>query len=388
METYSLTWNQAIAFRLARHHLLEPAPVDGLLSAARDMAGAQAQLLSAAQISLGLRVRDLRLVDVEQALNERSLVKAACMRRTLFLIPAADLAVFVRGTARRAQKEINWALGKGVPERTVEAAIDAALGALDQPRTRPEIAARVSQTLGVPPQDIHGGGWGSRGKVAAVPVSDITYPVVSLLHLAAARGVICYGPAHGREPTFVRADAWIPHWHDIPQEEAEDTLLRCYLRAFAPATARDFAAWSGLTLTESRAIWARAQNTLAPVTVEGLESAVLREDLDELIQTDLAQPPLRLLPYFDSFLLGHKERNHLVAEERRSDVYRAQGWVAPVVLINGRVAATWKHTQEKDNLHVEVQPFEPLTQTTIKRINHEAQDLGRFLGVSDVEVVF
>ncbi|HEX5840185.1 MAG TPA: hypothetical protein VFY26_20270 [Anaerolineales bacterium] len=41
-------------------------------------------------------------------------------------------------------------------------------------------------------------------------MGDLTYPVVDLLHLVAARGVICYGPPRGNEPTFVRADAWIP----------------------------------------------------------------------------------------------------------------------------------------------------------------------------------
>ena len=79
------------------------------------MVGAQAQLLSAAQISFWSRVHDLQLKDVEAAVDKRKLVKAACMRRTLFLVPAKHLAVFVRGSARRAQKELNWALKKGYP---------------------------------------------------------------------------------------------------------------------------------------------------------------------------------------------------------------------------------------------------------------------------------
>ena len=152
------------------------------------MAGAQAQLLSAAEISLWSRVRDLQVTQIEEALRDRSLVKASCMRRTLFLVPSKHLAVFVRGTARRAEKEIRWARGKGVPERVIDAAIEAALGALDQPLTRPEIAERVSRALGVRMRAIHGGGWGRRSKLAGVPVGKLTYPVVDLLHLAAAHG--------------------------------------------------------------------------------------------------------------------------------------------------------------------------------------------------------
>jgi hypothetical protein len=350
------------------------------------MAGAQAQLLSAAQLSLWSRVRDLEIAHVEEALRERILVKASCMRRTLFLVPSEHLAMFVRGTARRAEKEIRWARGKGVPDRAIDAAIEAALGALDEPLTRPEIAERVSRILGVRMRAIHGGGWGSRRKLAGVPVGALTYPVVDLLHLAAARGVLCYGPNRGNEPTFVRADAWIPQWQDLSRERAEGLLLRTYLRAFAPATATDFALWTGITLTEAREIWARQQADFAPVNVQGWDAAVLREDLDELAQAGFERPLVRLLPYFDSFLLGHKEREHLVAMKHRPNVYRAQGWIAPVVLVDGRASAVWEHVREGNRLHVKVTKFGPLSRRIAAGIREEARDLARFLGTSNVDV--
>ena len=384
----SVTWNQVAAFRLSRHHLSERAPKKALISVVRDMGGAQAQLLSAAQISLWPRVRDLRATDVEKAISERTLVKASCMRHTLFLVPAENLAVFVQGSgsARRAEKEIRWARGKGVPDRIIDAAIDAALSALDQPCTRPEIAERVSRALGVRMQAIHGGGWGSRSKVAAVPVGNLTIPVVYLLQLAAARGIVCYGTNRGHAPTFVRADAWIPQWRGVPREQAEGILLRMYLRAFGPATATDFAMWTGITLTEAREIWAREQADFAPVNVEGWAAAVLREDLDELAQAEFERPLIRLLPYFDSFLLGHKERQHLVAMEHRPKVYRAQGWIAPVVLVDGRAIAVWEHAREGNRLRVNVAKFGSISRRISAGIREEARDLGRFLGTPNVEV--
>ena len=120
-----------------------------------------------------------------------------------------------------------WRASGGSGGRTnFDAAIDAALGVLEQPLTRTEIAERVCRALGVQAQALHGGGWGSRRKVPAVPVGEIVFPVVDLLHLAAARGAVCYGPNRDGEPSFVRADAWIPGWQDIPAEEAEAALLR------------------------------------------------------------------------------------------------------------------------------------------------------------------
>ena len=385
-EPIELTWQQVAAFRLARHHLMERASPRALVSVVRDMTGAQAQLPSAAQISLWARLRDLQITQLEDAFKKRALVKASCMRRTLFFVPSTELAIFVRGTARRAEKEIRWARGKGVPDRAIDAAIAAALGALDEPRTRSEIAERACRALGVQMQSFQGGGWGSRRKLAAVPVGHLTYPVVELLHLAAARGVVCYGPYRGNEPTFVRADAWIPRWKDVPGEQAERDLLRLYLKAFGPATAPDFAMWSGITLTEAREIWRREQAHLASVNVEGWTAELLRQDLKELAGTEFERPLVRLLPYFDTFLLGHKERNHLMAARHRPNVYRPQGWIAPIVLVDGRVTAVWEHAREGKRLRVKVTKFEKLSRHVAADIREEAQHLGRFLGIPEVDV--
>lgn len=374
------------AFRLGRHHLLQPSRKKDLPAIVYDMGGAQAQLVSAAQLSFWARMRDLQLADVERAIDKKTLVKATCMRKTLFLLPARHLAMFVRGSTRRAEKEVQWARGKGVPERVLDAAIDAALGALDEPCTRPEIAERASRALGVRMSAVKGGGWGRQSKVAAVPVGHLVYPVVDFLHLAASRGVVCYGPRRGNEPTFVRADAWIPRWKDMPVEQAEGQLLRTYLRAFGPATPTDFSMWSGISLTGAREIWAREQAGFATVNVQGWEASVLRGDLDELEQAAFERPHVRLLPYFDSYMLGHREREHLMGVEHRGHVYRPQGWISPVVLVDGRAAAVWTHARDGDRLRVNVTKFIPLSRPVIAGLREQAQDLGRFLGAAKVDV--
>ena len=91
------------------------------------------------------------------------------MRHTLFLVPSEDLAIFVRGTVQRAEKEIRWARGKGVPDRVIDAAIEAALGVLDEPLTRSEIAERTSRALGLQMKSFQGGGWGNRREARGCP---------------------------------------------------------------------------------------------------------------------------------------------------------------------------------------------------------------------------
>jgi hypothetical protein len=163
-------------------------------------------------------------------------------------------------------------------------------------------------------------------------------------------------------------------------------LLRRYLRAFGPATAADFSLWTGISLTDAREIWAREEAGFAPVNVEGWAAAVLREDLDELAQAKFERPLVRLLPYFDSFLLGHKERDHLVALKDRKNVYRAQGWIAPVVLIDGRATVVWAHTRQGNRLRVNVTKFASISRRIIAGIREEARDLGRFLGAPSGDV--
>ena len=381
-----VTWDQVTAFRLARHHLLERASKRDLLSVADNMVGSQAQLLSAAQISLGTRVGGLHSKDVEEAIARRKLIKAACMRRTLFLVPAKHLAIYVRGSAKRADKGINWTRSKGVSERVIDKSIHATLDVLGEPLTRSEIAERVSRKMGVIKQDVHGGGWGSRGKVAAVPVDHLTFPVVDLLHLVGARGVVCYGPYRDNEPTFVRADAWIPKWKDRSPEEAEEILLHKYLQAYGPATEADFALWCGISKTEARAIWAREQANFSTVDVEGWPATLLRKDIAELNNASIKHPQVRLLPYFDTFLLGHKDRQHLVAIKHQPKVFRPQGWISPTVLVDGHVAGVWKHELGKDRLEIRVETFESPSRNVIAGIQEEAHELGGFLGIRNVEV--
>jgi hypothetical protein len=143
-----------------------------------------------------------------------------------------------------------------------------------------------------------------------------------------------------------------------------------------------------MTLTEARRLWADARADLAPVDVEGWAAELLQEDLEPLRSAESADPSIRLLPYFDSFLLGHRERAQLAGAQDRPRIYRAQGWIAPVVLVDGRAVATWRHERQGQRLMVEVARFRPLAPRTVKAIGDEARDLARFLGLSDAELRF
>ena len=141
-----------------------------------------------------------------------------------------------------------------------------------------------------------------------------------------------------------------------------------------------------MTLTEARAIWAQEQYNFTPVNVEGWTGEVLREDLDTLAQAGFDQPLVRLLPYFDTFLLGHKQRDQLVGREHQPKIYRPQGWIAPVVLVDGRAVATWEYAREGNTLHVKVTQLGSLSPGILPGIQEEARSLSRFLGVPSTDI--
>ena len=372
---------QVAAFRVARHHLDTPLPVASLARVAGDMCGAQAQVMSAAQLSLRARIRGLRSEDVEKALwKDRTLAKVACMRGTLHLVPSRDHGVFVRGCARRGERLTGWIKRRGLPMDVIDRMVDAVGQALDRPLTREELAKRVAASLGTHKRVRRERGWGNAGPVDVLEVDGTTVSVGGILHIASMRGLACFGPDTGAGPTYVRPDRWIPDLAEMPFDEAGSELLRRYLRAFGPATVRDFALWTYITAGAAREVWDRVQPEMAPVQVDGRLGSMLRKYLPVLRRAGIDRPTVRLLPYFDGFLLGHKDKGHIVDARHYKRVYRPAGWLAPVVLVDGRVTGVWSYKRKGDRLLTNVEPFQRLTRAVREGVEAEADDVARFFG--------
>jgi len=376
------------AFRLSRHHLVERAQASALARVAGDMAGTQAQVLSAAQMSLAARTRDISVEDVEHALwRDRTLVKTWCMRGALHLIPSKDFAVFVRGS-RRDARSTAWMVRRGFPIDAVDRLVRGMRAVLDRPLTRTEIAERVSASLGVKVLAKSGRGWGGKSNATGFRIAGTVLSLDGIVFLACTRGLACFGPSRGAEATFVRPEEWIRNWKDRPAEQAELELLRRYLGAHGPATVRDFAHWTYMTAADARGIWGHLEVELAPVNIGRQVGWVLRDDVPALKRAKLESTVVRLLPNFDSFLLGVKDKSHLVDAAHYKRVYRPQGWLSPVVLIDGRVAGVWSYSRKRRRLEIRVEAFQTLRSADRAAIRDEAEELRRFLDAPEVAVAF
>lgn len=158
--------------------------------------------------------------------------------------------------------------------------------------------------------------------------------------------------------------------------------MRRYLSSFGPATLLDFCKWSGIPAAEASAVWADIRPELVEVSLGSGPGWLLRRDRAALERAALGAPTLRLLPAFDSFLLGHAEKGHLVEDSYYKKVYRSQGWISPVVLHDGRVIDTWAHDRSAKRLSVEVRPFEKPSRAIRAAIEAETASLGDFLETS------
>ena len=92
------------------------------------------------------------------------------------------------------------------------------------------------------------------------------------------------------------------------------------------------------------------------------------------------QRGLRLLPMFDNYLIGYRDREEFVDQTVRPSVY-VGGIIKPVVLLDGRVVGIWKLVRAGHSTRVELRPFDKLTGRIRTALEAEAADISRFLDV-------
>lgn len=102
----------------------------------------------------------------------------------------------------------------------------------------------------------------------------------------------------------------------------------------------------------------------------------------------------RLLPAFDPWVIGaligqppaSRCAELLLAPGHRARIFSAQGWVSPVLLVDGRMAGVWKHVRKGRRLSVEIAPFAGLPAWSRTQLEGEAERLAEFLGCELVSV--
>ncbi|MGC1534349.1 MAG: winged helix DNA-binding domain-containing protein [Candidatus Sulfotelmatobacter sp.] len=363
----------AANFRLQRHHLSDhPTQEQDVVTICRDMCGVQAQVMSAAYLQLWTRNHAITRAEIENALwKTRTLVKTSLMRQTLHLIPTDEFSLYIaalRPTRFAQAMRVMERCGITRPES--EAIIPLIMETLSAgPLSRPAIAAAIRPKASKQVRFWMENSW-------------------SLVRLPVAEGLICYGRGEGNKIVFIRTDHWLPKLKLklISATEAQCILLRKYLRAYGPATLNDFSHWAGIPMQEVKPLRALLEPELAEIP-GSKNSLLLREDVAALGSRPSTTTSIRLLPNFDSYLLAHREKDHLLSPQHYKRVYRNQGWISPVVLIDGAIAGVWSHKVQGKRLLVNIEPFGKLSKAQRAGIEREAEHLARFFD-SELDLKF
>jgi uncharacterized protein YcaQ len=358
----SATHAQVAAFRMARHDLVD-ADGGSLPRICSQICGVQAQVMSAAEIALWARNHRLNRAAIGAAISrDRTLVRTSCMRQTLHLIPAAEFWIYIEALKSSRRAAIRRGMSRfGIREKEAEEFVERVVDTLSGgPLSQIEIRRRIEPQVGKRVR-----AWMSR--------------FWSVCRPALVEGLICYGESRGAGNLYVRTDRWLTKQRRVDAHEAQEFLLRNYLRAYGPARPQDYARWSGCTMKEVQPVWDALASDMAEVSLEGERNWILRKNAGELAAARFRAPVVRLLPGFDPYLLAHATKAHLVADKHYKKIYRDQWWITPVVLLDGRAAGIWELTRLKDRVLVNVEMFERFGKPLLTRLAEEAESLGCFL---------
>ena len=297
--------------------------------------------MGSAELSIAARVDGIAQEDVRGELWEkRSLAKTWTIRGTLHLHPADELPLWTAASRAVAPP---WHEQYSLDKAQGDELLDAIGEALDgRCLLREELADEVAKRAGDWTREWVGSGWGY------------------IIGSAAAVGKLCHGPPRGTKVTFVRTDQWIG-WREIYPHEALAEICRRFLETYGPAGPRELAGWLGIK----------------PAEVPALP--------DVKVKPGRAPGPLRLLPEYDCYVMGFRERDQLVPEKVRRRVKshpkgRFEGIAAvPTLLIDGVVAGIWRRSRKGKRIEIAVEPARRLSSQERSELEAEADRIGSFL---------
>lgn len=336
--------------RLARAERRPPAEVVSWLGAV------QAQDYAGAQWAIGLRANGLADLDVERAFNDGAILRTHVLRPTWHFVAPSDIRWMLALSAPRVNAANALYYRKmGLDERTFvrsRVALERALQH-ETPLTRTKLASALRKA------NIEAAGM------------RLAY----LMMRAELDAVICSGPRRGNQFTYALLEERVPRAaRTLTRDEALAELTRRYFTSHGPATVRDYAWWSGLTVRDAK------------TGIEMVGPALRREvigDRTYWLAASSKTPARRasssahLLPNYDEYLIAYKDRGseflpHAGAAARGSDAFAHQ------LVIDGRLVGAWKRTIDAGTVRVRALTFRPLARAETRALKAAAERYGRF----------
>ena len=361
------TWTAVNARRLAQHGLATPfASGTDPAGVAAATVGVHAQVLSAAEISAALRLGGATRADVRRALwHDRTLVKTFGPRGTVHLLPAADLASWMAALAA-----IPWRSPFPEGVRLTAGQTESVVAAIGEALRECELTVdELTEALG----DL-AGPWAVE---PVMPAFQTLWPRWrQVTDRAAYAGALCYGPDRARKITYTHPSRWAGELASVDSATAVVWLVEQYLRSYGPATSASFAQWAG-----APPAWADGRIAAHPGVVGTELDGEPAWDLPDTSYDVPAAQGVRLLPYFDAFVVGSRPRHLLFPGRARERALSPSGQAGnyPVLLVDGEVAGVWHQRRSGRRVAVTVEPLRRLPKARLADLDVQVARLGEIV---------
>lgn len=328
------------------------------------MGAVQAQDYLGALWALGLRMETAREDAIEQAIADRTVVRTWPMRGTLHFVAPAD---------------VRWMLGLLTPrviagQRSRHRQLELDQAVFDRSR---DLLTRA----------LEGGRQLTRDALyevlEAAGVSTAGQRGIHILGWLAQDGLLCFAARQGKQQTFALLEEWVPAARPLARDEALAELAARYFTSHGPATVQDFTWWSGLTVADAKVGIELAGPRLEREVVDGSTYWFAAAAPSAGQVASPASPTAYLLPPFDEYTVAYRDRS-AVLDPAQTGVISSNGIFYPILVLNGRVAGTWKRAFKKGAVIITLSPFSPLKKKEKQAVAAAAERYGAFLGMPAV----
>lgn len=187
---------------------------------------------------------------------------------------------------------------------------------------------------------------------------------------AELEGIICSGAKKGNQFTYSLLEERVKQKNSLTWDEALAELTARYFNSRSPATIKDFATWSGLTINDCRK------------GIKMIESSLTKEIIEQqeyFLKPDTSLPKERLnkihlLPIYDEFIMGYNDRSAIMTLKNNTPFQYDS-----MIIYDGQVIGTWKRIITKNSIDIKYNFFKPLSRLENKAFNQSLNHLGDFL---------